>query len=399
MPEDRRPNQDGLLGTILRKVAASKPLPFMPMFPALAVTDAAIRYGARHLAADRPGTATRSTPVAGAATSTPRSPRQAGPPGSDNRSWLDGNALAKTVGGEVAMSMARGPGVARGLWHTAEDLPQDLLFFSRLVNPADLVLAPFGQSAQQQYLEGWVNLARKGADALANREATVKQVKEGLQDWRATIDPTATPQADSLRDELLRKWNIGLNQGELGFDVGSLLYGGAELKGLRGMRLISGAPTAANYIKRGVPPELADYFALPYTGRGHHYWPLRQPLPDVLGGGPLSKTISESPFLLLKPKGITIGEFYKLHHAVDPYYYGGRVRKGYPVRRWSAKELKWKKYGKLGRLWHGAPLPLKMAVTSPLYIGAGVGANMFEDAEDLEGLDGGGRYTSPLDAP
>jgi hypothetical protein len=307
--------------------------------------------------------------------------------------------LAKTAGGEVAMSMARGPGVARGLWHTAEDLPRDLLFFSRLVNPADLVFAPSGQSAQQQYLEGWANLAKKGAGALANRAATLKQAKQGLQDWRATIDPTATPQADSFEGELRRKWNIGLNQGELEFDVGSLLYGGAELKGLRGMRLVSGPPTAANYIRRGVPPELADYFALPYTGRGHHYWPVRTKLPEILGGGPLPKALSESPFLLLKPPGITNGEFHKLHHAVDRYFYGGKVRKGYPVRRWSAKDLKWKKYGKLGRLWHGAPLPLKMAVTSPLYVGAGVAANMFEDAEGIEGLDGVGRYTSPLDAP
>ena len=374
---ERRTKDDGLLGTVLR-LAATGRLP-VPGAQVVAAVNTIASYAAQQRAPSRP---------AGARPASTHMPRSAAPLARKPVSTrgvlaaLDESPLAKTVAGVAAQAAARGPGALRGAWNMVKDIPSDVAFMYQLA-PHNF-FSPGGQAAHQQLAMGMIDLAGDAKEAVANPQATFEHTKRAFKDWRATIDSTATPQAPTLLGEMRRNWNIGLNQGDLAFDVASLLYGGAELKGLRGMRLLAGRPTAANYIANGVPKELADYFALPYQGRGHHYWPLREKLPAVLGGGPLPKQIAESPFFLLKPRGITNGEFYKLHHAVDPFYYGGKVKAGFPVRRWSAKELDWDKHGKLGRLVFGAPVPLKMAVTSPLYVGAGVTRNMLENGEGAE---------------
>ena len=68
----------------------------------------------------------------------------------------------------------------------------------------------------------------------------------------------ASPSAKTLAGEVRRNVDIGMNQGEALFDVGSLAYGGAELKGLTGFGKAAEAQGAAKYLARGVPPKIAE---------------------------------------------------------------------------------------------------------------------------------------------
>ena len=180
--------------------------------------------------------------------------------------------------------------------------------------------------------------------------------------------------------EMRRQADLGLNQGELLFDVGSLLYGGAEAKGLTRLAKAGEAQGAEKWLARGVSPGLADYFATPYTGIGHHYLPRRSKLPPWLGGGPVPPVISDSPFFLLRPGGISTGDMLELHFKVDPKYRGGSIPAEFGGGSWSGDALGWEKYDQLGRLWYGAPAPLKAAAGSGV-----VGAGALVDQIDGEG--------------
>ena len=77
-----------------------------------------------------------------------------------------------------------------------------------------------------------------------------------------------------------------------------------------------------------------------------------------------------SHFFLLNPQGISTGDMLELHHKVDPKYWGGSVPAEFGGGSWSGDALGWQKYDRLGRLWHGAPMPLK-AVAGSGVVGAG----------------------------
>jgi hypothetical protein len=195
-------------------------------------------------------------------------------------------------------------------------------------------------------------------------------VGAGLRKFQIKVDPGASSPASTLAGEAIRNFHIGLNQGEAAFDAGSLLYGGAEAKGLAELGRASEEAAAAKYLARGYPKELSDYFATPYDGQGHHSLPKRTKLPAWLGGGPVSPIVSDSPFFLLKPSNMTKGDFFERHFQVDPHYGGGKIPKEFGGGRWSGKELGWQKYDQLGRFWYGSPAPLKV-VAGAGAVGAG----------------------------
>jgi hypothetical protein len=245
--------------------------------------------------------------------------------GGQERRWWDRNPIVRTLAAESARQTALSFGALRGAVHTAEGLIGGATFLGRLANPLDVVLSPPGQAAQDKVAD-----AAKGVVDYFETSTLRKLASDaGNQVHRfvASVDPTATPQSPSLTGEIARNFKIGMNQGELAFDVGSALYGGAEAKGLEALGRTAEAVTPAKYLARGYSPELADYFASPYDGVGHHLLPrgVVDKWPDGLKG--IGRTISESPFFLLKPEGISKGDFYHLHYGVDPGYYGGKQGK------------------------------------------------------------------------
>lgn len=282
------------------------------------------------------------------------------------------------------MDAARLPGVARGAWHTVEDLAKGAYFVYRLQNPLDPYLSAPGESAKEQFRRGADHLVERGKAAIANPHIVVDAIERGLDRANRNLNPSATPQGRTIAEEVQRNVRIGLNQGELAFDVASTAYGGAELKGLALLARRGRAMNAADYIKQGVPPRLAEYFATPYTQdlMGHHVIARNGDLAKWMGDGPVAKAIIESPFFVLKPKGLTKGEFFKRHYQVDSRYRGGNVPREFGGRGWSgARDLGWTKHGRLGRMWYGTTPLMKGTIGGGIGLGSGVVEQMQKSEE------------------
>ena len=84
---------------------------------------------------------------------------------------------------------------------------------------------------------------------------------------------------------------------------------------------------------------------------------------------------TESEFNVLRPEGITRGDMYELHYKVDPRFSGTSVLDG----KWNGGELGLKRYGPLGRIWHGSPAPLKARVGGLGATGGGVAYRMADE--------------------
>jgi hypothetical protein len=115
--------------------------------------------------------------------------------------------------------------------------------------------------------------------------------------------------------EVHRNFDLGRNQGELDWDIASLLFGGAASKALRGVGSATEGGGVAKFIGQGFGPSQADYLATLYDGMGHHFLP-RNALKPIQ----LPRVLSDSPLNVLKPTGMNRGDFYEVHYAVDPYF-------------------------------------------------------------------------------
>lgn len=307
-----------------------------------------------------------------------RSPRPAAPPrpaggGQAPRVKVDlnRNPVVKAVAGDVAQKVGNAAGVVRGGAHAVEGLAEGAAFLRRLTDPLDVLGSPPGQSAAEQLAgAAWrgVGYVRKG---VADPQIVVRDIRGKAHQMRLDLDPTATPAAPTVSEEVRRRLSIGMNQGELAFDVGSFAVGGPLAKSVKGLGAVSKASTAEKYLAQGFTPARAAHLAEPYPkyGMGHHFGPRRMGLP---------RSYSESVFNRLKPEGITRGDMYELHYVVDPEFHGT----GFPARvgggRWSGADLGLEKHGLVGRLWHGSPAPLKARVGG---LGAAAGTAMYT-AED-----------------
>ena len=133
----------------------------------------------------------------------------------------------------------------------------------------------------------------------------------------------------------------------------------SQILGPRG-RLSRGAALRAKYGEtfaeysgyrgQGFTPAQAKYLTEPYERMGHHFVGRRYGLPDVL---------SESPLNVMKPDGISIGQFYERHFMADPYFYGAKFPNSIGGS-WSGNALGLQKPGLMGRLWYGSPGALKV---------------------------------------
>lgn len=284
---------------------------------------------------------------------------------------LNRNPVVRAVAGDVAQGVGNAAGIVRGGVHAVEGLAEGAVFLQRLLNPSDVLLSPAGQSAAAQL----VGAASRGVDyvrkGVADPQIVVRDVRDKAHQMRVDLDPTATRAAPTVREEVQRRLNIGMNQGELAFDVASFPVGGPLAKSVKGLRTAS---KAEKYLGQGFTPAKAAHLAEPYPkyGMGHHYGPRRMALP---------RSYSESVFNRLKPEGITRGDMYELHYKVDPEFKGT----GFPARvgggGWSGAGLGLKEYGLAGRIWHGSPAPLKARVGG-LGGAAGAVAHGMMDEED-----------------
>jgi hypothetical protein len=260
--------------------------------------------------------------------------------------------LAQAAAIHLAQQGGRAVGVVRGGVHAVEGVAKGAAFVGRLASgPFDEWLSPPGESASDQLRGAFAEGANYVRGAVEDPQRVVQDVRNAAHQLRVELDPSFTPAASTLEQELQRQFEIGMNQGELAFDVGTLAVGGPLAKGAKRLGGISKPSTAEKYIAQGFTPAEAAHLAAPYPARnrGHHYIPLRVKPPPIF---------AESVFNILRPEGITRGDFYELHFKVDPKFKTTGLLDGV----WSGDALGLKKYGQLGRIWHGSPAPLKARV-------------------------------------
>jgi hypothetical protein len=265
---------------------------------------------------------------------------------------------------DVTRGVGNVVGVGRGAVHSVEGLLGSGAFLARLANPWDERFSPPGASAYEQ-LTGAANQAADYVEnGLRNPGSVWNDVKDAGHRLLVDIDPNASPPASTLAGEFQRNFNIGQNQGELGYNLGSLLFGGALLKGATTLGFAPEAAGASKFLAQGFSQAQADYLASPYKGMGHHFFPRRGV--KLPGGNSfvLPKSISDSPFNVLKPPGINIGDFYELHYKVDPYVGGFKIPAANGGGVWPNENVPLQKFGSLGRLWYGSPPALKTTAGS-----------------------------------
>lgn len=338
----------------------------------LSAADEIVQQGSRFIA-DRRRPEPRpqsSRPAARAANDARRvtvSQAQARPPngraGQSQGSRLDRSDLAKAIGGDVARLAGNAAGLVTGAANAAEGLVDGAIFVSRLADPLDYRKSPPGQTAADQVFNAGRGAVNYTSKVIADPSILTRDVRSKAHEMRLELDPTATPTSRTFSGELKRNFTIGQNQGELAVDVGSLAVGGPLAKGAGKLGAVSRATVGPEkYVAQGFSPTGAAYLAEIYSGMGHHNVPRRSRLPKILGGGPLPPAFSDGPFNVLKPEGMTRGDFYRLHFEVDDHFYGAKLPARVGGERWSGKKLGFEKHSTLGGIWHGTPAPMKARV-------------------------------------
>ncbi|HEX7944148.1 MAG TPA: hypothetical protein VF495_05745, partial [Phenylobacterium sp.] len=186
-------------------------------------------------------------------------------------------------------------------------------------------------------------------------------------------DPTATPVADTLGGEMKQAFNLGMNNGELAFDVGSTLVGGEAIRGAAGLGRAAKAADVVELAYLADNPGTAAAFERGYPTRGmsHHIVNRAAKLPKALGGGPYPEWFIESEFNKIRhDPGISTRDVYRNHVGMGgpSHYGGGPIKREFGGGSWKATELGWDRYGPLDRLNYGTS-PATKAVVGPVLVG------------------------------
>lgn len=269
--------------------------------------------------------------------------------------WLDHSELAKDVGGGLAMLAGDAVGFGRGGVHAVQGLIEAPKVVAGLGNPYD-------DTTRRRFAAAGKAALAYGRDRFDHPDRIVGDIGNQLHRANVALNPAASPRAETFAGELARNFGIGMNQGELGFDIATIPLGGAGAKAASKLgavaRMAGLAEKAgpAKYIKQGFTPAQAARLAESNVGMGDHaYFARRFRVPEKLGPIPLPKQIARKPL----PKAILDSEYnvrkfdeekgqaYRRHYQEDPRAGGFRI--GGSDGGWSPKKLGLKKYGALRR--------------------------------------------------
>jgi hypothetical protein len=298
------------------------------------------------------------------------------------RNALD-SAPAKALGGTLAYGAGLLPGMARGAIHTVEGAADAAYFGLRLANPGvDMIISPPGRSAQEEVFNMGRSAATYAKRAIEDPSIVGRDVGSAVHQFRVKQDPTATPVADTIGEEMKRAFNLGMNNGELVFDVGSTLVGGEAIRGAAGLGRMAKAADAVELANLAENPGTAAAFERPYpkSGMSHHIVNRAAKLPKLLGGGSYPGWFIESEFNKIRHDGISTRDLYRNHVGMGGirHYGGGAIRRDFGGGSWRARDLGWDKYGPVDRLNYGTS-PATKAIIGPVLVGGPADRLMRED--------------------
>ena len=255
------------------------------------------------------------------------------------------------------------PGVDRGALHAAQGFGDAARLSVRMANPVQRIL---GHSALEPlapialgFLGDLADAAHDPRKAWQNLKFTARQASEAAVPFLAPLPSTA----EAARQQGRR---VGMNDGEIGFNVATIPLGGKVAEGLEGAALKRSALDAAGYERQGIPPNIARYFAEPYPddGMGSHWFSRN----TKIFGAKLPPWLIDSRYNVWKPAGARRGQVYEGHFLNDFHYRGGPL----PDARgkgsgWSGKKLGWQMNTPVVRFFEKMP-----AVTRGTLAGAGL---------------------------
>jgi hypothetical protein len=284
----------------------------------------------------------------GKAAGTRASP-QRGTPSLPHRGWED-SPEARAIAGTVGWGLGLMPGVIRGGVNTVKGAVDGAYFMARLADPYEFMRVPPGHSAATQLLAAGGRAGDYVRRGFEDPSMVRDDIASAIHNFEREQNPFATPMADTVSGEFRRGFDVGMNNGELAFDVGSLVVGGEALRGAAGLGRVTKAPTAMELAFRANDPDFDTRLGELYDGMSHHIVGRKQKLPAWLGGGLYPEWFIESEFNKIRHQGMTTRDVLRNHIGVDDHYYGGKAG----GTRWSgARDLGWTRYGPLDRLNYG----------------------------------------------
>jgi hypothetical protein len=302
----------------------------------------------------------RATPKATVVSAAPRRPSGPQPsPRTEKGNPLDRNPYAKAAAGYAGLVAGNIVGPYRAGAHAVQDLADTAQFVGRLTNPFDVLLRPPGESAVEELAEGGMRAFDYGKRVAADPHKLVDDARNAGHKLNVDLNPLATLQADTLGGEFRRTLGIGMNQGELAANVALFAAGGeaaATSKTLRGISKLK--PT--EYLE-SAHPDVAQYLSKPYEGKGHHSI-LPERIGKNLGNGKVARFIRDNPLFNVTFKGLTQGEGYGVHAAIDPYATHFRVRNNLSTRSWNARKAGIQSQHGLEQIWNGTPEAMKTSI-------------------------------------
>jgi hypothetical protein len=245
-------------------------------------------------------------------------------------------------------------GIGRGALHTAEAAGSAVGLANELLHPYDPANWPGLLDAASGVAHAAAGSASYAKRAVKTPKIVGDDITHQMHLAHVALDPNASPKALTPGEEFKRNFNIGQNQGEVGFNFVTAVAGGPIAEELVGFNAARTATSAAQFEAMGFTTKEAARLAETYKGMGSH-WIARRWLKH-----PLLAWFKDSPYNVLEPKGINKGDFYALHYAVDSKMHGARMFKG--QRGWSGARLGLEKHGVVGRAIRGAPTRVKGTV-------------------------------------
>lgn len=281
------------------------------------------------------------------------------------RAWYDESPTARAIARDGGRVLGLGPGMVRGGFNTAKGAVEGAYFVSRLADPLERFRRPPGEAAADQLLDAGRRAGAYVVRGVENPSIVRQDVVAGLHKFRRKHDLYATPDTGTLAGEFWRGAEVGMNNGELAFDAGSMLVGGQFVRGAAGLGRFAKAPTPKELAFRAANPDFDARLDELYAGMSHHIVGRKQKMPAWLGGQPYPRWFVESEFNKIRHEGATTRDVYRDHIGVDDDYYGGKAG---GVRWSAARDLGWDRYGPIDRLYYGTS-PYTQAAVGPVLLG------------------------------
>jgi hypothetical protein len=271
---------------------------------------------------------------------------------------------AKQAIGDIVGRASRAVGVVRGVGNNIGGVVDTAKFLQDHLGRVPTL------AEVQQFIALEVAGVKKVASAVSHPKATAQAVNRRVEGYNAALNPSATPMAATLPDEISRRAAIGRNQGEAIYQLGVAGSAALATKGAFMRDPVMKSTTVDDYLAEGRTMAEAERLVAPYDGAGHHS-------PGLQWTEGLPESVRNSRFFVYKPK-VPVGEFHTRHYMIDPSFHGTKLPGG---GSWSGKRLGLQKYGLLDRLAYGMPGASKVA---HILSGIGGAQSVYEDATGTE---------------